>query len=209
MPETMPYGLRVVGRQPEPCPEPDDPPARDDRREQGLVVYAPLRVHAITRHDEMPRPEIEIWPAEVAPPYDSRLALLSEPESPRARGFELLLHRLLRIGDPHVIAVTSALAGEGKSTTAVNLAHAIANERSARVLLVEANVRAPALSEILGFRPPICFFDQLTGRAIDDHFVVAHLLDAGFDYLGVDPGVVQRWPAQSTRVRSGAAKARD
>ena len=57
-------------------------------------------------------------------------------------------------------------------------------------------MRAPALSEILGFRPPVCFFEQLTGCAIDDHFVVAHLLDAGFDYLGVDPRVVERWPAR-------------
>ena len=195
--DTMPFGLRVVGRQPEPSPEPEpDPPERDDRREHGIVLYAPLRVHAITRHDELPRPEIEIWPAEVAEPYDSRLVLLSEPDSPRARGFELLRHRLLRIGDPHVIAVTSALAGEGKTTTALNLAHAIANERSASALLVEVNVRAPALSEILGFRPPVCFFEQLTGREIDDHFVVAHLVDAGFHYLGVDPRVVQRWSAQ-------------
>jgi len=57
-------------------------------------------------------------------------------------------------------------------------------------------VRAPALSEILGFRPPVCFFEQLTARATDDHFVVARVVDAGFDYLGVDPRVVGRWSAR-------------
>jgi len=188
----MPFGLRVVARQPESSAESE--PERDDSNEHGLVIYAPPRaVHAITRRDELPRPEIEIWPAEIAIPYDPRLVLLAEPESPRARGFELIRHRLRRGSDPRIIVVTSALRGEGKSTTAVNLAHAIARERSARVLLLEANVRSPGLSQMLGFRPPVCFFEQLQEPTIEDHFVVAHAVDAGFYYLGIDPGIVRRW----------------
>jgi tyrosine-protein kinase len=100
---------------------------------------------------------------------------------------------LQRGSDPRVIVVTSALAGEGKSTTAVNLAHAIARERSARALLVEANLRQPALSQMLGFHPPVCFFEQLKQASVDDRFVVAHVVDAGFYYLGIDPSVVRGW----------------
>jgi Mrp family chromosome partitioning ATPase len=190
MPETMPFGLRIV----RPQPEPNDEPAEQRDSNEQIVIYAPPHaVHAITRSDELPRPEIEIWPAEVPPPYDSRLALLSEPESPRAHAFETLFYRLRRAADPRVIVVTSALVAEGKSTTAANLAHAIASERSARVLLLEANLRAPGLSQMFGFRPPVCFFEQLQEPALEDRFVVAHVVNAGFYYLGIDPGLTRRW----------------
>ena len=194
MPETMPFGLRIVKRQPEPSGE--QAADHDSNGERSIVIYDPPRaVHAITRSEELPRPEVESWPAEVTAPYDPRLVLLSEPESPRARGFERMLHRLRRGPDPRVIVVTSAVAGEGKSTTAVNLAHAIARERSARALLLEANVRAPGLSQMFGFRPPLCFFEQLEDPAISDRFVVAHVTNAGFYYLGIDAGIVRRWSA--------------
>lgn len=48
---------------------------------------------------------------------------------------------------PRSIVVTSALARDGKSTTAINLALAMA-ERSSRVLLIDADLRRPSIAEL-------------------------------------------------------------
>jgi Mrp family chromosome partitioning ATPase len=50
---------------------------------------------------------------------------------------------------------------EGKTTCAANLALALGECGRARVLLVEANLRKPALAELFGFLPPECFSTQL------------------------------------------------
>jgi len=50
---------------------------------------------------------------------------------------------------PRVVAVTSATAGEGKSTTAANLA-VIAAQGGRRVCLVDADFRHPTLHEVFG-----------------------------------------------------------
>ncbi|HEX6767497.1 MAG TPA: CpsD/CapB family tyrosine-protein kinase [Polyangiaceae bacterium] len=92
---------------------------------------------------------------------DRRLVMLREPESPRARSYRLLQHRLLTRSDPRVIAVTSAEPGEGKTTCAVNLALSLAEETMARVLLVDANLRRPSLGSLLGFEPSESFVGRM------------------------------------------------
>ncbi len=51
---------------------------------------------------------------------------------------------------PNLIMVTSALPGEGKSFTSINLAMSIAMEMDHTVLLVEADVPKPAIAGYLG-----------------------------------------------------------
>jgi non-specific protein-tyrosine kinase len=65
---------------------------------------------------------------------------------------------------PRVIAVTSALPGEGKTITAINLAASLA-EAGYRVCLVEADLRRPNLAEVLGLLPAVGFTTALVGRA--------------------------------------------
>ena len=48
-----------------------------------------------------------------------------------------------------VIGITSALRGEGKSTTSVNLAYTIA-QTGERVLMIEADMRLPNVAQRLG-----------------------------------------------------------
>ncbi len=52
-------------------------------------------------------------------------------------------------GSCRVIGVTSALSGEGKSTTALNLAYMLA-ESGRKTLLIEADMRLPTVSRKLG-----------------------------------------------------------
>lgn len=93
---------------------------------------------------------------------DPRLVVLREPRSERARNYRLLRHRLLALSDPRVLVVTSALPGEGKTTCALNLALAMAEDAMTRVLLLDANLRRPALGTILGFAPAESFVENIT-----------------------------------------------
>ena len=63
-----------------------------------------------------------------------------------------------------VIGVTSALKGEGKSTTAVNLAYTIA-QTGKNVLLIECDLRLPTYSKNLHLAPAPGFTNLLVGTA--------------------------------------------
>lgn len=58
------------------------------------------------------------------------------------------------IAQGNLIMVTSALPGEGKSFTAINLAMSMASEMDRTVLLVEADVAKPAACRYLGIPEP-------------------------------------------------------
>lgn len=63
-----------------------------------------------------------------------------------------------------VIAISSPISGEGKSTTALNLAVVLA-ESGFRVCLMEADLRRPALAQSLGLVAEVGFTTVLIGRA--------------------------------------------
>ncbi|HEY6360300.1 MAG TPA: CpsD/CapB family tyrosine-protein kinase [Vicinamibacterales bacterium] len=84
---------------------------------------------------------------------DKHLVSLTSPGSFAAeqyQGLRLTLERLRRAHSAQVIAVTSPGAGEGKTLTAINLAAALARGSDARVLLVDADLRRPAVARQLG-----------------------------------------------------------
>jgi Mrp family chromosome partitioning ATPase len=83
---------------------------------------------------------------------DPKRIRLAWPQSPQARSYGLLRHRLRASSDPRVVAVTSAGPAEGKTTCALNLALAMAEEDLARVLLVEANPLRPSFAEVFSLR---------------------------------------------------------
>ena len=115
-----------------------------------------------------PPPELELRPFDPGDALrDPRLALVLDPDSERAAAFRVLRHHLLELGRPRCVVVSSPRAGEGKTTTAVNLALALAECDRARVLLVETHVRRPQLAELFGFVPPRCFAEQLAAHRRD------------------------------------------
>lgn len=69
--------------------------------------------------------------------------------------------------DNKVITITSSLAGEGKSTTACNLAIALAQAGS-QVALVEGDLRRPRVSEYLGIEKSVGLTTVLVGRVALD-----------------------------------------
>lgn len=67
----------------------------------------------------------------------------------------------------NLIMVTSAMPGEGKSFTAINLAMSIAMEMDHRVLLVDADVAKPSLLSVLGLPPGPGLLDLLLNDDVD------------------------------------------
>ena len=62
-----------------------------------------------------------------------------------------------------VIGVTSAMRGEGKSTTAVNLSYVLA-ERGSKVLLIDGDLRIPSIAKKLGVKSSPGLTDVLMGK---------------------------------------------
>ncbi len=72
----------------------------------------------------------------------------------------LLQHEL----QPRVIAVTSAGAGDGKTTTAVNTAGALSLNRDGKILLIDADMRLGRVAPLLGIEPTPGLADVLAGK---------------------------------------------
>ena len=77
--------------------------------------------------------------------------------------------RATRIPDGHLVLITSALAGEGKSFTCINLALSLARERDHKVLLVDADVAKPHISRLFGAADEPGLLDLLDDDRPVDH----------------------------------------
>jgi capsular exopolysaccharide synthesis family protein len=85
---------------------------------------------------------------------DSHLVSLVAPaglEAEQYRALRHLVEQRHKDGDLSVIAVSSPGVGDGKTTTAINLAGALSQASSAAVLLIEADLRRPSIGRLLGF----------------------------------------------------------
>jgi protein-tyrosine kinase len=83
--------------------------------------------------------------------------LVEKALSANSRGDEL---------DSRVIMVTSALPGEGKTFTCINLAFSLARERDMSVLLVDADILKPHVSEIFGVKQDAGLMDALVDEKL-------------------------------------------
>ncbi|HEV2474022.1 MAG TPA: polysaccharide biosynthesis tyrosine autokinase, partial [Chthonomonadales bacterium] len=85
-----------------------------------------------------------------------------------------------RIGEPDVILVTSTVPGEGKSTTAAELAKSIARTGK-RVTLVDADMTRPAQNRLFNTAEPTGLADVLEGRMS----VADALVDSDIENLSI------------------------
>ena len=82
---------------------------------------------------------------------DPHLVSLVDPTSFEADQYRTLRHVLeWKHTAKKMVAVTSALAGDGKTTTALNLAGALAHAPDVRVLVCDLDQRAPSVGSRLG-----------------------------------------------------------
>ncbi len=68
--------------------------------------------------------------------------------------------------DPRLIVMASALPGDGKTFTSINLAFSIARERDTSVVLVDADTAKPHVSQIFGVEKERGLLDALADRAL-------------------------------------------
>ena len=129
--------------------------------------------------------------SEIASDRDARLhplTLGAPPGSARVESFRKLRTNLqfLEPTRPHrVVVVTSATVGEGKSTTACNLALALADAGS-RVLLIDLNLRLPQVDRYLQVEPGAGVANVLSGRIAVKNAVL-RWVDGGLDVLPAGP----------------------
>jgi len=98
--------------------------------------------------------------------FDPKLVVLSAPESLEAENFRILKSQILYPKEgkvPKTIMVTSAFPGEGKTFVAANLAVTMGQGLDRTVLLVDCDLRRPALHRILGYSNDQGLHDYLTG----------------------------------------------
>ncbi len=99
-----------------------------------------------------------------------RLAILNEPSSALAEAFRTLMTSVVLSTSPQppqTLLITSSTANEGKTTTAFNLAIALA-QRGEPTLLIDADMRHPAVSEPL---------NASNSKGLTSYLTGAHSLD--------------------------------
>ncbi|MGH9438397.1 MAG: CpsD/CapB family tyrosine-protein kinase, partial [Terriglobia bacterium] len=73
---------------------------------------------------------------------------------------------------PRFVLVSSACPGDGKTTTAINLAASLTLKADTSVLLLDADMRKPAIADLLGIPRSPGLADVLSGRARLEEAVV-------------------------------------
>ncbi|MBI4847312.1 MAG: polysaccharide biosynthesis tyrosine autokinase [Nitrospirae bacterium] len=93
---------------------------------------------------------IELRKTKITSPY---MVTVTQPDSPVSEEYRRLKSIVIRETKTdflNTIMVTSAVEGEGKSLTAVNLAISLAQEIDHTILLIDADIRKPRAHEYLG-----------------------------------------------------------
>lgn len=137
---------------------PAAPPAEE--RAAPTVADEPLAPSLFTRAADRLLPQAEEPEEdddEVPDGVDEHMVSLLTPtafEAEQYRGLRLIVEQLRESSGLAMIAVSSPSVGDGKTTTAINLAGALAQAADARVLLVDADLRRPTLAYQIGLADP-------------------------------------------------------
>jgi protein-tyrosine kinase len=95
-----------------------------------------------------------------------------------------LVERALASGtDARLILVSSALPGDGKTFTSINLALSMARERDVSVLLIDADIPRARISEVFGLREERGLTGALTDESVDVESLLVATDIPGFEIL--------------------------
>ncbi|HYE74819.1 MAG TPA: CpsD/CapB family tyrosine-protein kinase [Blastocatellia bacterium] len=84
-----------------------------------------------------------------------RLILFTDQNAPGCEQYRTLRTQIFHAAErqpTQIIVLTSATAGEGKTSTVLNLAWAIAQSKENRVLVIDCDLRRPSVSSYLGLK---------------------------------------------------------
>ena len=134
-----------------------------------------------------------------AVPFDKRaarspVAFRTDPHSARSEAFRGLRTNMqfVDVDRPaRIIAVTSAMPGEGKSTTSINLAASLA-EAGWRVCIMDADLRRPSIAKYLGLIENV----GLTNALISDTPIEELLQNAGRNLAVLASGPIPPNPSE-------------
>ncbi len=144
--------------------------ARPAAQLSGLIEYTKTQVYT-------PRPEA----------LESNRIVDPSRSDPAAAAYRMLRTQVLQRMDEkgwRSIAVLSPNADDGKTTTAINLAISLAYDHRHTVLLVDCDLKQPAIMSTLGIEPTFGVNDVLAGDAGVEQCLYH---PAGFDRLVILP----------------------
>lgn len=174
--------LKQAAAEPGVANEPPESAALSDPVAVAPSVTEPLATSsssAVPRVDPGPAPKPNVSRSihiDLARLAVSGMVTPDQPRTPIAEEFRVVKRPLLRnatasgaaaIHNGSLIMVTSAMPGEGKSFTAINLAISMAMELDYTVLLVDADVSRPSVLNRLGLPPERGLMDVLAGEISD------------------------------------------
>lgn len=172
------------------------PPPRPATADRPPVYGAPLVRPAPERRAARALFTADLGPVLTEPGgIDEHLVSLLDPTSFAAeqyRAVRLAIETFRRERDIRVVAVASPGRADGKTVSAINIAGALAQSSESRVVLVEADLRNPALAAYLGLSVP----RGLTGRLLEAGTPAAALVErpAGLAFAVVPAGRASAMP---------------
>lgn len=132
------------------------------------------------------------WAGPPAPSVDfaprSKAVVMQDPSSLASEQYRVLRTNLLKLSETQglkAVLITSPGPGDGKTVTALNLALTFCQKPDTRVLLIEADLRKPAISAMVALPPGRGLSDYLCEEASLDEVIRPtavprlHLLDSG------------------------------
>jgi capsular exopolysaccharide synthesis family protein len=128
----------------------------DERAVERAVADRALGAHAASRFFRPPAARAVDSPAPIddeAEGLNGHLVSLVTPATFEAEQYRALRHMIEELhatSGVGVVAISSPSVGDGKTTTAINLAGALAQAPEARVLLIDADLRRPGVAQQLG-----------------------------------------------------------
>jgi receptor protein-tyrosine kinase len=162
-----------------------------NRREQKRVRAIALTEQSITsdfpehNHGKIVEVDQEVLrdAGLIAPEYHEKMLADQFREIKRPLIASAYGKRVARVEDGNLIMISSAMPGEGKTFTSINLALSIAQEQDLTVLLVDADVAKPQISEIFGVSEVPGLLDILEGQPQAPEALVIRTNIEGLSFL--------------------------
>lgn len=159
--------------------------------EQGAAVTKPASAHSkpistplVAPARDLPHKKISIDNASLrAAGYLPELGLERRFADHYRQIKRPLIDRALSGAEARLILVTSALPGDGKTFTSINLAFSMARERDISVLLVDADAPRAQVSSVLGVRHEAGLLNTLLDETLDIESLIIETDVRGLEIL--------------------------